>query len=96
MKPTQAWVQGSFMYGGGMLFWKFDGPRIKKGDRAGGNSDRPHKKIILDGVPYYETQLIYLYHHGIIPMRIKHRNDDRTDNRIENLCTHHEYRRMKK
>jgi hypothetical protein len=39
----------------------------------------------VDGVVYTLHRLIFIYHHGYAPKIIDHINNDRSDNRIENL-----------
>lgn len=72
----------------GFLVWKKKPcNRIKLGDRAGVlNKHIGYVVIRLKGKLYYEHQLIWCFHHNIIPnCQIDHINRIRNDNRIENL-----------
>lgn len=42
-------------------------------------------RMRVDGVVYTLHRLIFIYHHGYAPKIIDHINNDRSDNRIENL-----------
>jgi len=42
-------------------------------------------RMRVDGKVYVLHRLIFLYHHGYLPKIIDHKNNDRADNKIENL-----------
>lgn len=44
-----------------------------------------YRKWHLNGRAWLEHRLVYLYHHGWLPQYIDHINNNRADNRIENL-----------
>lgn len=80
-------------YNNGALYWKIDRVSIrvhaKKGDRAGNinSTKKPYRRITIGKKSYLEHRLIWIYHHGEIPdgYVIDHINQDKTDNRIQNL-----------
>ena len=61
--------------------------RIKIGDSAGcWNKGHGYLGIWIDGQYYLAHRLAWFYHYGIFPEKvINHRNQDKTDNRIDNL-----------
>lgn len=44
-----------------------------------------YHRLVVDGKAYALHRLIYVYHHGVAPRVIDHVDNDRTNNRIENL-----------
>lgn len=84
---TQERLKEVFEYKEGGLYWK-ESParRVKTGDRFGAFNKRDHYRTgAVDGKPYREHRLIYLFHYGILPPLLDHINGIRDDNRIENL-----------
>lgn len=81
---TQERVRELFDYADGVLYWRELG-RNRSKDGAGTSLPNGERQIKIDGKFYYVHKLIYLWHHGTIPKIVGHRNNDRTDNRIENL-----------
>jgi hypothetical protein len=59
--------------------------KIKIGDRAGCIAKSTGYRVIgINGKPYLEHRLMWLYYHGYFPsVGIDHINGDRSDNRIE-------------
>lgn len=78
-----------FEYVNGHLFWKKTNSRkFKIGDRAGSVvTDGDERKIYINKKPILEKRIIYTMFHGEIPdgYNVYRYNNDRTDNRIENL-----------
>jgi hypothetical protein len=80
-----------FDYQDGALYWRFDrGSNAKAGARAGRLLKTGYRSIHVSGRRYQEHRLIFLWCHGVIPEQIDHINQNKSDNRIENLrrCTH--------
>ena len=83
---NQVLIQYFFDYKNGSLHWKVS-PKIgvNIGDKAGFIETRGYRVIKFMGKKYKEHKLIFLYHHGYMPKILDHINNDRADNRIENL-----------
>ena len=58
---------------------------IKIGDEVGNKTKSGYLECSMDTQRYYVHRLIFLYHHGYMPRLIDHINNDRSDNRIDNL-----------
>lgn len=70
----------------GDLIWKLDrGSRAKKGDIAGGAHPSGYTHTSINGKRYLNHRIIFLYHYGHLPKYIDHINQNKSDNRIENL-----------
>lgn len=84
---TQETIQYLFEYKSGFLYWKntTNPLKIKNGTLAGSPSDENRIKIQISKRKYSASRLIFLYHHGYLPIMVDHINRDVTDDRIENL-----------
>ena len=71
----------------GDFYWKVSQGRVKAGDRAGRLLCSGYIQIKLYGLGYRAHRLAVLLHTGDDPgdQEINHRNQDKTDNRIQNL-----------
>ena len=79
-----------FIYKDGALYWRINRGRCKIGMRAGGLSKtKLYRTIHIDDKSYYEHQIIFLMNHSYLPKIIDHIDNDRLNNKIENLrqCT---------
>jgi len=89
MKPiTQSKVKEIFDYKDGMLIWKKVHPRshrAKVGDIAGYIRSNGYNYTGVAGSIYSTHRLIFLWHHGYTPTEIDHIDNDKLNNRIENL-----------
>jgi len=83
--PTE--IHELLEYRDGELYWKVDvGQRGKKGCRAGSLNKSPKYRVVrLKGKLYLEHRIVFAMHHGYFPEFIDHINEDKTDNRVENL-----------
>lgn len=77
-------------YNNGRLTWKVKThrPQQKIGDRAGSQThNKGYRTIRLDKVLYLEHRIVWIYHNGRLlkHQMIDHINEDKIDNRIENL-----------
>lgn len=63
--------------------------KAPRGSVAGSAGSKGHIYIQVDYTMYAAHQIVYLLHHGFIPDEIDHIDQDKTNNRIENLraCT---------
>lgn len=70
----------------GQFTWKVSAGRAKSGSRAGCPDSLGYTQIRVDGRIYKTHRLAWLYVHGAFPFgQIDHINQDRGDNRIDNL-----------
>jgi len=90
-KLTQEFVKSQLEYlpEQGIFLWKIDtnyGEK-QKGKRAGGvDTSTGYERIALAGRQYYTHRLVWLYSYGVFPTGLlDHINQDKLDNRLENL-----------
>lgn len=70
----------------GFLVWKVSpSDKVKIGDKAGCIDPRGYTRIGFKGKLYWAHRLIYAWHTGEWPKIVDHINQDKTDNRFENL-----------
>jgi hypothetical protein len=86
--PSLDKINEVLSYKDGRLYWKknFKG-RVKMGDIAGYELPSGYRTVWINSKQYYEHRIIWIMHHGDIPvgLEIDHINLTRNDNRIENL-----------
>lgn len=82
---TQEYARSLFEYKDGKLFWKVNRARAVKGNEAGCVKAKGYKYVCVDGVHHRVHRLVFLMHHGHMPALIDHKDNDRLNNRIENL-----------
>jgi hypothetical protein len=85
---TSTQIQSLFNYRDGKLYWKvFKGPNATVGSIAGNNRKDGYCRINIDGKGQLAHRLIWLWHGRELPanMEIDHINNNKSDNRIENL-----------
>jgi hypothetical protein len=86
---TQDLLQEMYSYTDGKLFWKIKPykSRVNVGDRVGTLHHSGYRVISINKKQYGEHRLIYLHQNGSLDenLQIDHINDDKADNRIENL-----------
>ena len=83
---TQARVRECFAY-------RADGALVKSSGRhgntggtiAGSLSACGYLKVMVDGRQYLVHRLVFLLHHGYLPVEVDHIDGNKTNNRIENL-----------
>jgi hypothetical protein len=89
---TQEFIKELFEYKDGELYWKIKTTnRVKIGNKVGTLKDGYLQTRVLGKICKVH-RLIFLIHYGYIPKFLDHINNDRNDNRIENLreATHAE------
>lgn len=70
----------------GNLIWKIPTVSwIKQGDIVGCMRRDGYRVTRIKGKNYLVHRLIFLFHHGYLPDLIDHKDQDSTNNRIENL-----------
>lgn len=84
---TQDQVKELFHYRNGELFWKtqpykshFD---ISK--PAGYVGSRGYRNVMIESRGYPAHRIVFLFHKGYLPKFLDHVNNNRVDNRIENI-----------
>jgi hypothetical protein len=84
---TQAKVRELFDYrDDGELIWKRDcGWNKTTGLVAGSITPRGYKQVSIKKKLYQVHRLVYLWHHGVLPKYVDHRDRSRANNRISNL-----------
>lgn len=84
---TQELAHELFEYRNGELYWKIKSCRRDPiGSKAGYfDLSRGYTTIHYQRKRYYLHRLIFLMHHGFLPVEIDHIDTDRTNNKIENL-----------
>lgn len=93
MEITQELLHELFEYRDGELYWKVaNSNRVKVGEMAGYVRPDGYRVVRLFGKDYRIHRLIYIFHKGKLNSIIDHINNNRFDNRIENLreCTRYE------
>lgn len=90
MEITQELVRERFDYKDGFLYHRI-APKYKPknfGKQAGCLYEYEHGdryRIKIDYKLYYQSRLIFLWHHGYMPEMVDHKDRDTTNDRIENL-----------
>jgi hypothetical protein len=71
----------------GYLIWKVKpGNGVQIGHAAGSlHSANRHWRIRINGIDYPAHMLVWIYVHGVRPLKLDHLNKDKSDNRISNL-----------
>ena len=83
---TQEYVKSLFIYKDGDLYWKISRTnRIKIGDKAGFIHPTGYKYIRINNKNHRTHRIIFLYHHGFLPQYLDHIDQDKLNNKIENL-----------
>ena len=84
---TQQYVSELFSYREGKLFWRVSrSHKIRIGDEAGyTRKDNGRRIVSVDGKLMYTHRLVFLLHNGWLPDEIDHKDNDASNNRIENL-----------
>src|SRR5208337_3906761 len=69
----------------GLFCWKTLKGNRKAGWFAGSPLPNGYMTIRLNNTTYYSHRLAWVYENGVEPEYIDHKNQNRTDNRLENL-----------
>lgn len=82
---THALVKEYFIYTDGSLFWNRVMLGGRLGERAGSQHHGGYRNIKIDGVIYLEHRVVWLYFNDTNPDEVDHKDQDKLNNRIENL-----------
>lgn len=75
-----------FEYRDGNLFWRTKrGQRALAGAKAGTLDKDGYTVVRTNGKTHKVHRLVFLMHHGYLPIEVEHASRDKSDNRIENL-----------
>lgn len=84
--PTKEQLHQLFEYKDGDLYWKISrNNNIKVGQVAGMLRPDGYKRVNINKKNYYLHRLIFIYHNGFITDEIDHIDNNKLNNRIENL-----------
>ena len=79
-------VHQLFEYKNGELYWKVRrGGRAVVGSLAGNTDTHGYRQVKINGIRYLMHRIIFLMHHGYLPEFIDHIDNDRLNNKIDNL-----------
>lgn len=79
-------LRSLFDYRDGQLYWKVSNSnRIKVGDKAGYLNKLGYVEVRINNKLYLAHRLIYMYHYGEFNGNIDHKDNNCTNNAIENL-----------
>lgn len=84
---TKEYLQSIFEYRDGELYWKKlkVNNQVKVGDKAGFVTNNNYRNVIVDGKKTPVHHIVFIMHYGIVPEKIDHKDNNRLNNRIENL-----------
>lgn len=85
LEMTKEYACSLFDYKDGELYWKVNKTTRNLIGKRVGSFAHGYKTVMVDGKNWRIHRLVYLMHHGHLPKMIDHINNDRSDNRIENL-----------
>ena len=84
-KMTQEYAHSLFEYKDGSLYWKVRKAQNTYIGKRAGSPTHGYESVMVDGRNWRIHRLVFLMQHGYMPKMIDHINNDRSDNRIENL-----------
>lgn len=74
-----------FEYRDGKIFFKFRSGSKSAGKEAGSIQPNGYKRVRIDRKSYAVHRIIFFMHYGFLPEFLDHINNDKLDNRFENL-----------
>lgn len=85
-KLTQSYLKTILKYKDGLLYWKEKRNGINSTYIAGvKTAKKGFWRIGINGKHYFCHDIIYLMHYGFCPKNIKHKDGNKSNNRILNL-----------
>jgi hypothetical protein len=82
---TQSNLKELVDYVDGKLIAKTNSKCRKVGDTLSSLTDKGYLKSSVGGKSYRVHRLVFLYHHGYMPIQVDHIDGNRMNNKIENL-----------
>jgi hypothetical protein len=82
---TKDYLEKLFHYKDGFLYWKKTKGPAKAGKIAGRISTQGYYQVGINYKVYAKHRLIFLMHHGYLPIEVDHKDGNKQNNRIENL-----------
>lgn len=83
---SQEYLKQLFDYKDGHLYWKVAKSKNTIIDSKTGSTDKyGYLRTSIDGKSYKTHRLIFLYHHGYLPYRVDHADNNPKNNQINNL-----------
>lgn len=82
---TQEKLKELVDYVDGMLVAKTNSKCRKVGDTLSSLTDKGYLRSSIGGKSYRVHRLVFLYHHGYMPIQVDHIDGNRINNKIENL-----------
>lgn len=76
-------LEERYYYENGKLFWKK--PFKNLSGEVGYSTNTGYRRVKIKNIGYQVHRLIFFIHHGYFPDVVDHINQDKLDNRIENL-----------
>jgi hypothetical protein len=83
--PSQDTLRDLFDYVDGKLYWKVGGTGKIKGSEAGMITEKGYRRIRVQNQLHMAHRLIWAYHYDTVPAWIDHVDEDKLNNRVENL-----------
>ena len=83
--PPRQLLQQVFVYKDGKLFWKESKSGVKANTEAGLVSEKGYRRIKIFGKTHMAHRLVWAYHHDDVPDWLDHADENKLNNRLENL-----------
>ena len=83
--PPKELLRRLFDYRDGKLFWRIGGSGKRVGDEAGMITEKGYRRIRVERHLHMAHRLVWAYHFDNVPQWIDHIDEDKLNNRIENL-----------
>jgi hypothetical protein len=83
---TQDYVKQLFEYRDGVLYWKVKhSKKVNVGEKAGNVGYRGYIRVGFNQKKYSIHRIIFLIHYGYLPEFLDHIDENKANNKIENL-----------
>ncbi len=83
--PPKSRLHELFAYENGKLLWRKSGRGRNGGDEAGMITEKGYRRIRVDGQLHMAHRLVWAYHFDSVPNYIDHADENKLNNKIENL-----------